>query len=183
MKKYKEENCPIIYEDETYIHSSHTRPKNFPDNTASGYMAPVVKGTRFIIDHMDGSSYFIRGAHHVFKSHRKTGLSWRHYFQIYKWLIQQLIPNLPPISVLIIDNALYHNVKINKPPTKKSTKAELTEWLTITNMQFAENMLKVQLYDLITANKSAETNFVIDNIMSEHGHSVLRLLPYHPDLH
>ena len=50
----------------------------------------------------------------------------------------------------------------------------MTEWLTI-NVPFKENMLKAHLYDLITANKSPEKNFVIDNIMSEHGHSVMRL--------
>ena len=65
---------------------------------------------------------------------------------------------MPPRLVLIIDNAPYHNGQINKPPTKNSTKAEMAEWLTINNVPFEENMLKVQLYDLITANKSPEKN-------------------------
>ena len=72
LKKYREDNCPIIYEDETYIHGSHTRPKNWADNSASGYMVPVVKGTRLIILHAGGSSGFIPGALRILKSHLKT---------------------------------------------------------------------------------------------------------------
>ena len=145
---------------------------------------PVAKGISLIIFHAGGTSGFIPGALLIFKSHLKTGdyHGDMNFLNYKKRLTEQLIPSLLPRSVLIIDNAPYHNVQINKPPTKNSTKAEMTEWLTINNVPFAENMLKVQLYDLINANKSPEKNVVIDNIMSEHGHSVLRLSPYHPDL-
>ena len=39
-----------------------------------------------------------------------------------KWLMEKLIPNLPPNSVLIIDNAPYYNIQLNKAPTSKTNK-------------------------------------------------------------
>jgi hypothetical protein len=41
LNKYREEGQSIVYEDETYVHSSHTGPKNWSDNCASGLLAPV----------------------------------------------------------------------------------------------------------------------------------------------
>jgi hypothetical protein len=43
VKKYREEGRPMIYEAETFIRSSHTRPKNWTD-TPSGHMVPVLRG-------------------------------------------------------------------------------------------------------------------------------------------
>jgi transposase len=55
---------------------------------------------------------FIPGALLVFKSGLKTGdyhgdMNHENYF---KWLRNQLIPNLPSNSVVVLDNASYHNI-------------------------------------------------------------------------
>ena len=34
-----------------------------------------------------------------------------------EWFTQQLLPNLPPNSVMIVDNATYHNKQKVKSPT------------------------------------------------------------------
>jgi hypothetical protein len=44
-----------------------------------------------------------------------------------KWLTEKLIPNLPPRSVLVVDNAPYHNVQFNKATTSQTTKAKMME--------------------------------------------------------
>ena len=41
----------------------------------------------------------------------------------FKWVKEKLIPHLPPKSVLIIDNAPYHNLQVDKCPTQASRKA------------------------------------------------------------
>jgi hypothetical protein len=51
LNKYREEGCPVVNEDKMYIHSSHTRPKNWSD-CALGLLAPFSKGNRLIILHM-----------------------------------------------------------------------------------------------------------------------------------
>ncbi|XP_023720330.1 uncharacterized protein LOC111871440 [Cryptotermes secundus] len=99
-----------------------------------------------------------------------------------KWLTEELIPNLPSKSVLVVDNAPYHNVQFNKVPTSQTTKAKMMEWLTVNNVPFHDGMLKIQLYNLIKAHKPLHKNFAMDNIMAAYGHTVLRRPPYHPDL-
>ncbi|XP_023717166.1 uncharacterized protein LOC111869699 [Cryptotermes secundus] len=184
IKKYREEGQTIIYEDETFIHSSHTRPKNWTDDTPSGYMAPVSKGQRLIIVYAGGRTGFIPGSLLIFKSHLKTGdyHSEMNVTNYQKWLTEKLIPNLPPKSVLVVDNAPYHTMQFNKAPTSQTMKAKMMEWLTVNKVPFHDRMLKIQLYDLIKTHKPLHKNFVMDNIMVAYGHTVLRLPPYHPDL-
>ncbi|CAH1997743.1 unnamed protein product [Acanthoscelides obtectus] len=73
IKHYREENRPIIYMDETYIHSSHTHAKNWGDNTIEGFHKPVSKGPRLIIVHAGGEMGFINNACLQFKSGTKSG--------------------------------------------------------------------------------------------------------------
>jgi hypothetical protein len=66
-----------------------------------------------------------------------------------RWLKEKLIPNLPQNSVVVTDNASYHNVKLNRAPTSASRKSEMKEWLMQKNIPFEENSYKIQLYDII----------------------------------
>lgn len=34
-----------------------------------------------------------------------------------KWIREKLMPNIPPNSVIVVDNAPYHNVQLNPAPT------------------------------------------------------------------
>ncbi|KAH9635902.1 hypothetical protein HF086_002462 [Spodoptera exigua] len=95
-----------------------------------------------------------------------------------KWLRIQLIPNLPPISVLIIDNAPYHNKHFDPALNSNAKKADMQSWLSEKGIAFEETMLKLQLYKL--TQKSIQKR--IDRILAEHNHSVQLLPPYHPDL-
>lgn len=45
------------------------------------------------------------------------------------WATQKLIPNLTANSVVIIDNAPYHNAYENPPPSSNNRKAEIKGWL------------------------------------------------------
>ncbi|XP_076635454.1 uncharacterized protein LOC143348747 [Colletes latitarsis] len=80
-----------------------------------------------------------------------------------------------------MDNAPYHSLQTNKPPTKSSTKAAMIKWLTENNTTFSSEMRKFQLFDFIKNNKQQKT-FKIDQILKLHGHNTLRLPPYNCDL-
>nr|XP_046471014.1 uncharacterized protein LOC124213606 [Neodiprion pinetum] len=99
-----------------------------------------------------------------------------------KWLRSQLMPNLPPNSVVIVDNASYHNKQSELAPTSNTKKSDMQKWLRDRDIQYRENMLKPELYNLIKLNKDLHKKFSVDNILAENNHSVLRLPPYHPDL-
>lgn len=66
--KFRAQGRPIVYIDETYIHSSHTQPKSWYDQTNLGLHKPVSKGERLIILHAGGEMGFINDALLIFKS-------------------------------------------------------------------------------------------------------------------
>ena len=111
IKKYRNEGRSIIYMDETYIHSSHTSSYGWSDDTIQGLLSPMSKGKRLIIVHAGGEQGFVPNAYIRFKSHQTTGdyHSDMNYANYEKWLKERLIPNLPQNSVIVIDNAPYHN--------------------------------------------------------------------------
>nr|CAH7738719.1 unnamed protein product [Callosobruchus chinensis] len=63
-----------------------------------------------------------------------------------------------------------------------TNKNDMKEWLRQRNIPFSEEMLKAELYSLIKTYKSRYKTYEIDKIMTEAGHFVLRLPPYHPHL-
>lgn len=63
----------------------------------------------------------------------------------------------------------YHNTWLNKPPASNHTKASMKAWLQENKILFCDTMLKVQACD--------------HQIQAQHGHKVLRLPSYHPNLH
>jgi hypothetical protein len=46
-----------------------------------------------------------------------------------KWAVEKLIPNLPAQSVIVLDNAPYHSLQINKPPSAYTIKTDMISWL------------------------------------------------------
>ncbi|XP_047543096.1 uncharacterized protein LOC125075400 [Vanessa atalanta] len=134
--------------------------------------------------HAGSEAGFIPNGLLMFKSGAKTGdyhddMNYENYS---KWLTSQLIPNLPPRSVVVVDNASYHNTQYNLAPNSNSKKCDMQAWLTEKGISFDPTMYKPQLYELIKTNKENLKNYNIDRLLAQHNHSVLRLPPYHPDL-
>lgn len=184
ISQYRAERRPIVYNDESYIDSSHVSKKGWSDNSNTGFAEPINKGSRLIMLHAGGEMGFIKDCLTMWQANHKTGDyhdNMNHNMYV-KWLIEKLIPNLPEKSVVVIDNAAYHNVQLDKCPTSNSTKSEMQSWLFSRNVPFSENMIKVQLYELIKHHKPHFKTFVVDELLKQHGHDVLRLPPYHPEL-
>lgn len=186
MKKYREEKRPIVYMDESYVCTSHVSGKSWSDGSFNGLHTPISKGDRLIIVHAGGEEGFVPNALAMWKAGIKSGdyhdnMNSKNYMQ---WVKNQLVPNLKPNTVLVIDNAGYHNSELNKAPTSNSRKDEMIKWLEDKNIPYETSMLKPQLYRLIQNHKAQFKKYVLDEELSkaEAGHSVLRLPPYHPDL-
>lgn len=181
---YRAEDRSIVYMDETYIHSTHVSSKGWSDDSIAGISAPISKGHRLIVVHAGGEMGFIDNCLIIWKSGRKSGdyhddMNRDNYF---KWVKERLIPNLPPRSVLVIDNASYHNIEVDRAPTSNTRKATMVSWLVHRNIPHRDTMYKHELYELIKLHKPAHKSYVLDALMEQHGHSVLRLPPYHPEL-
>ncbi|KAL0880990.1 hypothetical protein ABMA27_002142 [Loxostege sticticalis] len=185
IKQYRQEGRPIVYTDESYVDSSHSSQKAWTDGTTKGLKKPISKGQRVVIVHAGSETGFIPNALLTFKAGTKSGdyhdnMNFENYE---KWLKSQLMPNLPANSVVVVDNASYHNKLWDRAPTSNAKKAAMQAWLTEKGIEYEKTQLKKpQLYNLIKANKERFKTFSIDRILAEQGHQVLRLPPYHPDL-
>jgi transposase len=117
----------------------------------------------------------------MFKSGIKSG-DYHHEmnFDNYeRWLNTKLILNLPPNSVLLVDNEAYHNVQLSPAPTSSCRKSAMIGWLSDCGIPFSDRMCKPELYSLIKLRKPRFKTFKTDALLAEHGHSALCLPPYH----
>lgn len=183
LKLYREAGRPIVYTDETFIHACHTAQKCWRSEDTE-MKIPFNKGDRLIILHAGSRSGFVHDACLIFKAHSSEGdyhneMNAKNFM---KWLEEKLIPNLPKKTVLIMDNASYHNVQEDKCPTQATKKADIQNWLNRHNVPYASNLLKAELLQLCIQNKPRPT-YIVDNLLKQHGHDCLRLPPYHADLY
>ena len=63
----------------------------------------------------------------------------QHYME---WLTQQLLPNIPPNSVIILDNTTYHNKLKDKPPMTANKMDEIKDCLRQHEIHFEDNEIK-----------------------------------------
>lgn len=184
ISNFRAEGRPIIYLDETYVHSNHCSSKSCSDASNEGFEMPTSKESKFVIVHAGGACGFVPNALLIYKSHIKIGdfpddINYENYKT---WIKTKLIPNLPPRSILIINNAPYHNQVNNPMPNSNSQKAVMVNWLQNNQIACFPTMLKPDLYKLILLNKPRIKNYKVDFLLVEHGHTILRLPPYHPEL-
>ncbi|XP_028173855.1 uncharacterized protein LOC114362596 [Ostrinia furnacalis] len=183
IKKYRREGRHILYLDETYVNASHNVSKCWQSKDEHGVLSHIGKGERLIIIHCGGYTGFVDGALVIFKSKCKTGdyHDTMNFVNFSKWLNEKLMPNIPPNSVIVMDNAAYHSVRVEKKPTMASTKPEMQDWLRRHEVPFDDKLKKDDLSKLIKSHYT-EDIYKIDELLKANGHEVLRLPPYHPDL-
>lgn len=80
-----------------------------------------------------------------------------------------------------MDNAPYHSMQINKPPSAGNRKAEIQNWLREHEIHYDESWTKSELLQLLI-NHKPEKDYLIDNLLPDHGYETLRLPPYNCDL-
>lgn len=182
IRKYRSEHRKIFYMDETYIHLTHTKKNAWSDDTNNGLRKPVSNKSKLIIVDAGNEEGFVPNARLIFRPEAKKDDYHDHMnFDNYeKWVMGKLLPNLPSKSVVVIDNAPYHNVQVEKVPNTSNTKDVIKQWLRKHDIPFEEQFLKAELLEIVKANKSRFFKYRIDKIFEDAGHNVLRLPPYHP---
>lgn len=174
---------PVVYLDETYIHATYCAGKCWQSQSEEGVLATESKGPRWIIVHAGGEMGFIPNAQLIFKSQSQAAdyHNEMNRDNFKKWLEEKLLPNLPPQSIIVMDNASYHTVAINKTPTMANTKTEMQNWILSKGLAYLPSMVKGQLFEIIKEYKEPRI-YEADEILEKQGHKVLRLPPYHCDL-
>lgn len=106
-------------------------------------------------------------------------MNWENFSE---WFQKKLLKNIPDNSLIIMDNAPYHNVLVEEAfPKKNHSVKRLQEWLSHNEIPWTKDMLKEELYELCSR-FAPKPEFLIDSIACKHGHSILRTPPYHPEL-
>ena len=177
--------CPEVYLDETYINKNHSSPFTcYLEDDGPLVNKPSGVGPRLIVVHEITKDGWVEGAQLVFEAKKRTGdyhgqMNWDNFS---KWFKDQLLPNIPPKSLIILDNARYHNVYVdNFFPSKSSSKKQLQRWLTRNGYPWREDMLKSELLELCTR-LAPVPEYQLDVLAAEKKMSVLRTPPYHPEL-
>jgi transposase len=180
---------PEVYIDETFVNVNHRKQLTWNEegslvNTPSGVGARLIIIDAIIQDDQSSTYGWVKGAHLHFKSGRRTG-DYHGAMQtenFTKWMSAQLLPYVPRHSLIILDNAPYHNTLTEDTfPQSGSKKAELQQWLSERNIPFEEWLLKPALYDLCRQHASPPT-YVIDELATTFSCEILRTPQYHPEL-
>lgn len=176
---------PEVYLDESYVNRNHSNDFIwYYGEDGPWVQKPTGNGERLVIINAITKSGWIPGVKLVFKSTGKTGdyhgqMNWELFK---KWFTEMLLPNIPEHSIIIMDNAPYHNIlSVHSPPTPQSSKSRIREWLEQNKIYCRDDCLKPELVEIL--NKIApESIYAVDDIALSLGHKVLRTPPYHPEL-
>jgi hypothetical protein len=176
---------PEVYLDETFINKNHSNQFTWYLKEDGPWVnKPSGKGPRMIIVHAITKDGWVDGAELIFEAKKRTGdyhgqMDWENFS---KWFFNQLLPNIPANSLIVMDNARYHNVLDEGSfPTPKSRKDQLCTWLTRNSIPWTEDMLKPELFQLCKR-FAPVPEFKLDQIAEAAGHSILRTPQYHPEL-
>jgi len=176
---------PEVYLDETFLNQNISTDHTWYLETDGAWVnKPLGKGPRLIIVHAITKEGWVKGGQLVFQASRRTGdyhaqMNWENFST---WFIEQLLPNIPRHSLIVMDNAPYHNVVIDEAcPTSSSTKQQLRACLTAHDYPWSYDMLKPELFALCKQH-IPPPEYKIDTIARAQGHIILRTPQYHPEL-
>ena len=188
IQEFHLQDKPIVYLDETWIDSNTYPSKQWLAEGIARRDLPTGRGQRFVILNCGSKDGFVKNCSLVFESKANDGRDYHSEMNsnIFKrWTEEQLIPNLQPQSVIVMDNASYHSTQVEgtKAPISSTLKADMMQWLSDRGMEVKPKMTKKQLYEMIQKKKENwSKTYEVDTILQNHGHQVVRLPPYHCDL-
>ncbi|KAH6920073.1 hypothetical protein HPB50_028940 [Hyalomma asiaticum] len=196
IREMRRQQRTIYYLDETWVNAGHTketvwtdtkvmsRQDAFRQGLSTGLRAPSGKGGRLIVLHAGSAEGFVDGAARVFRAEKGAGdyHAEMDAARFQKWFVEQLLPNIKPRSVIVMDNASYHSAQVEKVPSSSSRKADIQCWLKSKSIPFSDDYLKSELLQLVKQINHMFLAYQIDTLASAAGHEVVRLPPYHCEL-
>jgi hypothetical protein len=96
-----------------------------------GIMATTNASNRLIIVHTGSEKGFLTEEQLIYKAGAATG-DYHGQMKVEnfeKWTSSQVLPNLPPGSVVVMDNTPYHRKQVDKASSKYDVNADMTTWL------------------------------------------------------
>lgn len=139
IRKYRAEGRSIYYLDETWLNAGDCVWKDntvlskhdaFNKGLTTGLPNPSGKGKRLIVLHIGSENGFLPGGLLCFVSKKNTG---DYHDEMngdnFKQWFESIIPVLDLNSIIVMDNAPYHLVELEKYSNTCWKKAAILEWL------------------------------------------------------
>ncbi|XP_066982753.1 uncharacterized protein [Macrobrachium rosenbergii] len=118
MQNVKENRRNVIYLDETWVNQNYTVGKCWKDNkseNASGIKVPSGKRWPTYNSTCRLCMWFHSNAELTFTAKNDGDYHRQMNHEVFEeWFRCQLLPNIPPASVIVMDNAPYHSRKVEK---------------------------------------------------------------------
>ena len=195
-------NRQLVYLDETFINKNYSGPdtswfcedwqenENLDKFHGPHINKPAGKGERFIILKAMTKEGWVNGTKLIFKANSVTGdyHGSMNVENFTKWFAEQLLPNIQDNSVIIMDNASYHNAhKDDGVPSLSSKKSVLQDWLDKESISYDVDSIRPQLIELIDRQRPLKTYYLDDLLKNDplykkRNIEILRTPPYHPEL-
>lgn len=185
LNRYRNEKKCITYMDETYLTlGQRDNSKNCNRLEKNFDLKSNEKAQHLIIVHSGGINGFINNALLIFQSDKNVNVHHKgmNYEIFSNWMMEKCLPNLPEHSVIVFDNASYHNAQVNRVPNMNSNKQALMAWLDDNGVPNSSSMRKKELYSKVLESCNFDKEYKIDKTVENAGHTVLRLPPYHTEL-
>lgn len=183
IKKYRSEDRPIIYLDETWFDTHDTVRKGWVDrSTKCQTKAPSNKGKRITILHAGSENGWIPNC--LLLSAKNVKDSSLDYHEdttaelFENWFQNSLLPNVPEKSVIVMDNASYHSRLLNKVPNAANKKSEIQDYMLQNDIYFEFSYKKSDLLKVLK-DFNLKKEYFCDSVAEKMGHTVLRLPPYY----
>lgn len=184
-RKGNDTERPEVYLDESYVNKNHSNDYIwYSEEDGPWVQKPTGKGERLIIINAITKEGWVPNAKLVFKSTKKTGdYHGQMNHQLFsKWFQESLLPNIPERSLIIMDNASYHNALSEmSAPTANCKKEDIKNWLHKNKIPVSDDSLKAELVEVLNKYAPSPT-YAIDEIAKQQDHEILRTPPYHPEL-
>lgn len=184
IKEYRQLNRNIVYLDETWFDTHDVVQYGWVDGSKNCSLGtPCSRGKRIIILHAGNENGFVKNA--LLLSAKNIAQSSADYHEdmtaqlFEKWFSEQLLPNILPNSVVVMDNASYHSRLLSKVPNNSTKKQDIIDFMKKKNINIPEKMpLKNELLKIIKSHNFPK-EYVIDELCRSQGHTILRLPPYY----
>jgi DDE superfamily endonuclease len=176
---------PEVSLDESSVNKNHSNDCIwYWEEDGPWVQKPPGQGERLIIMQAMTQNGWIPHAKLVCKRTRKTGddHGQMHHDLCSQWFSEQLLPNIPQHSLILMDNAPYHNtLSLHSAPTASGKKEEIRAWFSKNRIPVREDCLKAALVAMLEKVAPAPT-YALEELAHEQGHEILRTPPSHPEL-
>lgn len=178
---------PEVYLDESYVNVNHSTPRTWYFAEEGPWVQkPSGKGPRLILVHAITVDGWVEGAKLVFQAKRRTGdyHGQMNFENFRRWFLDCLLPHIPASSLIVMDNAPYHNVYVDGAfyPSSSTRKADLQRWLYHHYPEaYQESMIKAELLEACRQ-LCPKPEYELDRIARTEGHQIIRTPQYHPEL-